>query len=152
MSLANPDRVVAACKAGSKKQLLGDLARVAAEVIGLHERQIFDVLVERERLGSTGMGAGVAIPHGKIVGLDRVYEFFARLERPIDFESIDNQPVDLVYVLLAPADAGADHLKALARVSRLLRDVPTCAKLRGTEGEAALISVLTAPHAESSAA
>ncbi len=150
--LAHPNRVLAAHRCGSKKQLLLDLAKVAAEVAGVHERQVFDILVERERLGSTGMGQGVAIPHGKLPGLDRVIEVFARIEKPVDFESIDGQPVDLVYLLLAPAAAGADHLKALARVSRLLRDPATCAKLRGTDTEAALTSVLTAPHAISNAA
>lgn len=152
MTLAHPDRVLPALRTGSKKQVLADLAKMAAEVTGLHERQIFDVLVERERLGSTGMGAGIAIPHGKIAGLTRVYEIFARMEKPVDFESLDNQPVDLVYLLLAPADAGADHLTALARVSRLLRDGVTCAKLRGSESEAALMSVLTAQYPVSNAA
>lgn len=152
MTLANPDRVVADLKAGSKKQLLSELSRVAAEVAGLHERQVFDVLVERERLGSTGLGNGIAIPHGRIAGLTRVYEVFARVHTPVDFESLDNQPVDLVYMLLAPADAGADHLKALSRVSRLLRDAPTCAKLRGSDSEAALTSVLIAPYPVSHAA
>jgi len=152
MVLANPDRVLAGLRSSSKKQLLVDLAKAAAEVTGLHERQIFDVLIERERLGSTGMGHGIAIPHGKIAGLDRVYELFARVEKPVDFESLDNQPVDLVYLLLAPAEAGADHLKALARVSRLLRDGATCAKLRGSDSEAALASVLTAQYPASNAA
>jgi len=152
MTLANPDRVLASLRGGSKKQILGDLAKAAAEATGLHERQIFDVLVERERLGSTGMGNGIAIPHGKIIGLDRVYEVFARVEKPVDFDSIDGQPVDLVYLLLAPAEAGADHLKALARVSRLLRDPATCAKLRGSDSEAALTSVLTAQYPASHAA
>ena len=152
MTLANPDRVLAALRTGSKKQVLGDLAKAAAEVTGLHERQIFDVLVERERLGSTGMGNGIAIPHGKIPGLNRVYEVFARMDKAVDFESMDNQPVDLVYLLLAPAEAGADHLKALARVSRLLRDPATCAKLRGSDSEAALTSVLTAQYPMSNAA
>lgn len=152
MSLANPDRVLAALRTGSKKQILADLAKAAAEVTGLHERQIFDVLVERERLGSTGMGNGIAIPHGKLAGLDRVYEIFARMEKPVDFEFIDNQPVDLVYLLLAPAEAGADHLKALARVSRLLRDGATCAKLRGSDSEEALTLVLTAQYPVSNAA
>ncbi len=146
MTLAHPDRVIADLRAGSKKQLLSELSRVAGEVADLHERQIFDVLVERERLGSTGLGHGIAIPHGRIAGLSRVYEIFARVHTPVDFESLDNQPVDLIYLLLAPAEAGADHLKALARVSRLLRDAPTCAKLRGSDSVAALTSVLTAPY------
>jgi PTS system nitrogen regulatory IIA component len=152
MTLAHPDAVLADLRAGSKKQVLADLAKAAAEIAGVHERVIFDVLVERERLGSTGLGNGIAIPHGRIPGITRVYELFARLNTPVDFESLDNQPVDLIYMLLAPTDAGADHLKALARVSRLLRDGPTCAKLRGSDSEAALTSVLTAPYPVSHAA
>jgi PTS system nitrogen regulatory IIA component len=152
MSLAHPDRVLCGVRAGSKKQLLAELSHAAAEVTGLHERQIFDVLVERERLGSTGMGSGIAIPHGKIAGLDRVYELFACTEKPVDFEALDGQPVDLVYLLLAPAEAGADHLQALSRVSRLLRDAPTCAKLRGSDTVEALTVVLTAPGSSSNAA
>lgn len=152
MTLAHPDRVLVSLRTGSKKQVLADLAKAVAEVAGVHERQVFDVLVERERLGSTAMGGGIAIPHGRIAGLDRVYEIFARMEKPVDFESLDNQPVDLVYLLLAPAEAGADHLKALARVSRLLRDASTCAKLRGSDSEAALTSVLTAQYPASHAA
>jgi len=137
-----PDRVLSNLKIGSKKQLLQELSKIGAELTGLHERQVFDTLVERERLGSTGMGAGVAIPHGRLEGITRVYEVFAKVERGVDFESIDGQPVDLVYLLLAPQEAGADHLKALARVSRLLRDSATVAKLRGTDSEEALLSVL----------
>ena len=152
VTLAHPDRVVANLRVGSKKQALADLSKLVAEMAGLHERQVFDVLVERERLGSTGIGNGIAIPHGRITGLDRVYEVFARLEKPVDFESLDSKPVDLIYLLLAPADAGADHLKALARVSRLLRDAPTCAKLRDSDSDAALMSVLTAPYPASHAA
>lgn len=152
MTLAHPDKVLADLRAGSKKQVLADLAKAAAEIAGVHERVIFDILVERERLGSTGLGNGIAIPHGRIPGITRVYELFARLGTPVDFEALDNQPVDLIYLLLAPSDAGADHLKALARVSRLLRDGPTCAKLRGSDSEAALTSVLTAPYPISHAA
>ncbi len=148
----HPDRVIAGLKATSKKQLLTELARVAGEVTGIHERQIFDTLVERERLGSTGLGAGIAIPHGKLSGLNRVVEIFATLEKPTDFESIDSQPVDLVYLLLAPAEAGADHLKALARVSRLLRDQSICAKLRGSDTVEALTLVLGSASQASHAA
>lgn len=150
--MQQPDRVVASLKATSKKQLLGEMARLAAEVAGVHERQIFDVLVERERLGSTGLGAGIAIPHGKLAGLTRVIEVFATVEKPVDYESIDSQPVDLVYLLLAPAEAGADHLKALARVSRLLRDQAICAKLRGSDTAEALALVLGSAAQASNAA
>jgi PTS system nitrogen regulatory IIA component len=100
-------------------------------------------LIERERLGTTGVGNGIAIPHGKLSNLDRLYGLFARLERPVDFNAIDEKPVDLIFLLLAPETAGADHLKALARVSRLLRDASICEKLRGTETSDALYALLT---------
>jgi len=135
--------VVANLHATSKKQAIQDLARKAADITGLHERAIFDVLMERERLGTTGVGNGIAIPHGKLANLDKLYGLFARLEKPIDFQSIDEQPVDLIFLLLAPESAGADHLKALARVSRLLRDKTVCEKLRGTEQAEALFALLT---------
>ena len=141
--LLTPDSVIPRLRATSKKQALQELSKRAAEVSGLSERQIFDVLLERERLGTTGVGNGIAIPHGKLPGLSRLYGLFARLEHPVDFDSIDEQPVDLIFVLLAPEAAGADHLKALARVSRLLRDRSTCEKLRGSESADALYAVLT---------
>ena len=138
-----PEGVVANLKATSKKQALQDLAKRAAEVSGLHERAIFDVLMERERLGTTGGGNGSAIPHGKLASLDRLHGLFARLEQPIDFHAIDERPVDLIFVLLAPENAGADHLKALARSSRLLRNNGICDKLRGTDSAEALFAILT---------
>ena len=138
-----PEGVVADLKATSKKQALQDLAKRAAEVSGLHERAIFDVLMERERLGTTGVGNGIAIPHGKLASLDRIHGLFARLEQPIDFHAIDERPVDLIFVLLAPENAGADHLKALARISRLLRNNGICDKLRGTDSAEALFAILT---------
>jgi len=138
-----PEGVVADLKATSKKQALQDLAKRAAEVSGLHERAIFDVLMERERLGTTGVGNGIAIPHGKLASLDRLHGLFARLEQPIDFHAIDERPVDLIFVLLAPENAGADHLKALARISRLLRNNGICDKLRGTDSAEALFAILT---------
>jgi PTS system nitrogen regulatory IIA component len=138
-----PGGVSADLKATSKKQALQDLARRASEVSDLPERAVFDVLMERERLGTTGVGNGIAIPHGKLPGLDRLHGFFARLNQPIDFQAIDERPVDLIFVLLAPETAGADHLKALARISRLLRDQSICEKLRGTDGAEALYAILT---------
>ena len=99
--------------------------------------------MDRERLGTTGVGSGIAIPHGKLPELDRLYGIFARLEKPVDFQSIDDRPVDLIFVLLAPEEAGADHLKALARVSRLLRDHDVCDKLRGTSETDALYAIMT---------
>lgn len=141
--LITPAAVIPNLRATSKKQALQDLAKKAADLTGLAERAVFDVLLERERLGTTGVGNGIAIPHGKLNELDRLYGVFARLERPINFDSIDEQPVDLIFLLLAPESAGADHLKALARVSRLLRDKGVCEKLRGTENADALYALLT---------
>ena len=143
--------VLANLKVGSKKQLLQELAAVAAKETGIHERTIFDVLLERERLGSTGVGKGIAIPHGKLSDIDRLYGVFARLPSAVDFEAIDEQPVDLIFLLLAPADAGADHLKALARISRLLRADDVCTRLRGSEHAEALFALPT-PTAETPAA
>jgi PTS system nitrogen regulatory IIA component len=141
--LLGPGRVIAAMRGGSKKQVLQELARRAATQSGLHERAIFDKLWERERIGSTGMGMGTAIPHARIGGLSKPFGLFARLEKPIDFEAVDERPVDLIFVLLTPEDAGADHLKALARISRLFRDRAMCEKLRGTDNVDALTALLT---------
>ena len=141
--LIGPNAVVANLRVTSKKQALQELAKRAAELTGQPERAIFEVLIERERLGTTGVGNGIAIPHGKLADLDRLYGLFARIETPIDFDAIDEQPVDLICVLLAPETAGADHLKALARVSRLLRDRVVCDKLRGTDSAEAIRALLT---------
>ena len=141
--LITPAAVIPNLRATSKKQALQDLAKKAAELTGQSERAVFEVLLERERLGTTGVGNGIAIPHGKLPSLGRLYGLFARLERPIHFESIDEQPVDLIFLLLAPESAGADHLKALARVSRLLRDKGVCEKLRGTDNADGLFALLT---------
>jgi len=141
--LISSDTVIANLHATSKKQVLQELSRRAADLTGEHERAIFDVLMERERLGTTGVGSGIAIPHGKLQSLDKLYGMFARLEQPVDFQAIDERPVDLIFLLLAPESAGADHLKALARVSRVLRDQKICEKLRGTETPDALFAILT---------
>ena len=143
IDLITPESVIYDLRASSKKQALQDLAEKAAEITGQHERAIFDVLMERERLGTTGVGNGIAIPHGKLPNLDCLYGVFARLGEPVDFQAIDDLPVDLVFLLLAPESAGADHLKALARVSRLLRDKGTCEKLRGSDNADALYALLT---------
>ena len=135
--------VIPSLRATSKKQALQELAHRSQELLGLPERAVFDVLMERERLGTTGIGNGIAIPHGKPAGIQHLSGIFARLERAIDFESIDEQPVDLIFLLLAPESAGADHLKALARVSRLLRDKSVCDKLRTADSADALYAVLT---------
>ncbi len=142
IDLLTPESVVPAMKATCKKQALQELSRRGAKATGLDDRRIFDVLLERERLGTTGVGSGIAIPHGKLSELDRVNGVFARLEEPIDFDAVDDQPVDLLFLLLAPEDAGADHLKALARVSRLLRDRAMCEKLRGSANRDALYALL----------
>jgi len=141
--LITPARIIASLKAPTKKQILQELAKRAAELTGLHERVIFDVLLERERLGTTGIGGGIAIPHGKLGEIKELFGLFARLDEPVDFEAIDDQPVDLVFLLLAPEGAGADHLKALARISRLLRDKSTCEKLRGADQADAIYALLT---------
>lgn len=140
--LIKPDHVIAKLRATSKKQALQDLAKRAAEITGQPERALFSTLMKRERLGTTGVGNGIAIPHGKLATLDKLYGLFARLDQPIDFDAIDDRPVDLIFLLLAPESSGADHLKALARVSRLLRDKPTCEKLRGTDDAEALYALL----------
>src|SRR3954454_12484045 len=120
--LVAPHAIIPTLKVNGKKQTLQELAAKAAELSGQNERTIFDILLQREKLGSTGVGNGIAIPHGKMPKLTKLFGLFARLDRPVDFESLDGQPVDLVFLLLAPEGAGADHLKALARVARLLRD------------------------------
>jgi len=141
--LLHPEGIIPSLRVSSKKQALQELAAKAAAITGVDERRISDVLLERERLGTTGVGRGIAIPHGKLSQLDRLYGIFARLEEPIDFDAIDDEPVDLIFLLLAPESAGADHLKALARISRLLRDPTVCAKLRGSDQADALYALLT---------
>jgi PTS system nitrogen regulatory IIA component len=149
--ILDTEGVVAKLPANSKKQALQEFAKRAARITGLQERAIFGVLLERERLGTTGVGNGIAIPHGKLPELKKLCGLFARLEKPIDFEAVDDQPVDLIFLLLAPVGAGADHLKALARVSRLLRDRAICEKLRGSDEPDALYSLLTEPAASHAA-
>ena len=143
----SPDGVVANLKANGKKQALQELAARAAALTGQNERSVFEVLLQREKLGTTAVGYGVAIPHGKLPKLEKLFGFFARLERPIDFEAMDGQPVDLIFLLLAPEGAGADHLKALARIARLLRDQDVAKKLRASRDAQAIYSVLALPPA-----
>ena len=114
-------------------------------------KPINDILSEREKLGSTGMGQGIAIPHGRVPGVERMTGLFAQLDHPVDFDAMDDQPVDLVFLLLAPEGAGADHLKALARVSRLLRNHSICEKLRAAPQAATLYALLTEPSAAQAA-
>ncbi len=141
--LISADAILPKLKAASKKQALQEMSEVAAKLTGMPERQIFEVLLERERLGTTGVGQGIAIPHGKLAKLNHIYGVFARLEQPVDFDSLDERPVDLIFLLLAPESAGADHLKALAKVSRLLRDRKVCEKLRSTDSIDAIYALLT---------
>jgi PTS system nitrogen regulatory IIA component len=133
-----PGAVAAALPVSGKKPLFQALGAIAERVYGIDQLKVVERLTERERLGSTGFGGGVAIPHGKIDGLDRVVAIFAQLAQPIEFAAVDDMPVDLVFMLLSPVDAGADHLKALAQVSRALRDRAFVAKLRGAASDDAL--------------
>ncbi len=150
--LITPESVIPSLRAQSKKQLLQEVALHASKITNIDQRKIFDTLLQRERLGSTGIGQGIAIPHGKLPNLDRIVCFFVRLEHPIEFDSIDDQPVDLIFLLLAPESAGADHLKALARISRLLREPAAIEKIRTSENSSSLFAVLTEPIASHHAA
>ena len=141
--LVAPNAVIPALKVNSKKQVIQELAAKAAKLTDQNERTVFETLLQREKLGSTGIGNGVAIPHGKLAKLHKLFVLFARLDRPVDFDALDGQPVDLVFLLLAPEAAGADHLKALARVARLLRDRDVSRKLRESRDAEALYAVLT---------
>jgi PTS system nitrogen regulatory IIA component len=143
-SILAPGMLAGALKANSKKQLLQELSALAARGSGLNEREIYDSLLQRERLGSTGIGNGIAIPHGRFAELKQLVGVFARLDKPVDFESVDGVAVDLVFVLLAPEGAGADHLQGLARIARLLRTPAAVQALRATRDPAALYSILTA--------
>ncbi len=138
-------------KVTSKKRLMQEIAEMAQDVCGLTSKETFNALQERELLGPTGMGRGVAIPHARMPGLNNVIGLFIKLDKPIEFEAVDKEPVDLVFALFAPENAGAEHLKALARVSRTLRDPDTCAKLRSTEEPSAIYAILTEPRASQAA-
>jgi PTS system nitrogen regulatory IIA component len=144
--LVAPNAILPALKVNGKKQALHELAARAAALSGQNERAIFDILMQREKLGSTAVGNGIAIPHGKMPNLTRLFGLFARLDRPVDFEALDGLPVDLIFLLLAP-EGGADHLKALARVARLLRDSTIARKLRASHDAEALYAVLAMPSA-----
>jgi nitrogen PTS system EIIA component len=150
--LIAPEAVIASLKTKNKKQLLQELSARAARLTGLSERDIADVLWQRERLGSTGLGLGVAIPHAKLGGVKGIVGIFARLAVPVNFDAVDGEPVDIVVLLLAPEGAGADHLKALARISRLLRDSQAVEKLRASKDAAAIHAVLTEQETSSHAA
>jgi PTS system nitrogen regulatory IIA component len=141
--IVNAEAVRFSSQTSSKKRLLQEISEQAASVYGLDASEVVAALTEREKLGSTGVGRGVAIPHARFDGLDRVYGFFTRLEKPVDFDSMDRQPVDLIFTILAPQKEGAEHLKALALVSRTLRSENTCSKLRANDDAAALYALLT---------
>ncbi len=149
--LITPEAILPSLRVNSKKQLMQELSERAAIVAGLLPREVFDALLQRERLGSTGTGNGVAIPHGKLAKCKNIFGIFARLEKPIEFDAIDGAPVDLVFMLIAPEASGADHLKALARIARVFRDPAITAKLRATRDSAALYSVLTQEPASNAA-
>jgi nitrogen PTS system EIIA component len=146
-----PGAVIAALVAPNKKALFQALGSMAERIHDVDSALVIERLTERERLGSTGFGGGIAIPHGKIDGLDHVVGLFARLAQPVDFSSIDDEPVDLVFMLLSPTDAGAAHLKALAQVSRVLRDKAFVAKLRGAATDDALFALFDTGEARDAA-
>ena len=147
ISLLPQEGVVCDLRATSKKQVLQTLARRAADLTGLDERDVLSKLIEREKLGSTGMGDGVAIPHARLAGLDKAVGVFAKLAPPIDFDSPDHVPVDLIFVLIAPESGANEHLQALARISRALGDTDLRAKLRGADSADALFILLTGTKA-----
>lgn len=143
LEFLDPAAITPCLRSSSKKQALHDISVQASRLVGREDREIFDTLLQRERLGSTGIGEGIAIPHGKLPKLDRLFGLFARLEKPIDFESLDGEPVDMMFLLLAPEGAGADHLKALARIARMLREPGIHERIRTARDASALYAVLT---------
>jgi PTS system nitrogen regulatory IIA component len=143
LEFLTPEAVAPGVRASGKKQLLQELSAQAAPLAGLEERQVFETLLQRERLGSTGIGEGIAIPHCKIPGLARLFGLVARLEKPVEFEALDGQPVEIVFLLLAPEGAGADHLKALARVARVLREPGIRDRIRAARDANAIYAILS---------
>ena len=144
-NLLAADGIIAPLKATSKKHALQELATIAAERTGLDQREIFNTLLQRERLGSTGLGRGIAVPHVKLAGMRQILCLFARLEEAVDYESHDNEPVDLMFLLLAPDHASGDHLKALASISRVVREPSVLDALRGAPDVASLRLALARP-------
>lgn len=135
----------------SKKRLLQEIAEIVSGLVGIEAGSLFDALQERESLGPTGVGNGVALPHARVAGLSRVVGVFLRIEKPLAFDAVDRQPVDLVFALFAPEESGVDHLKALALVSRKLRNATVCTKLRANDDPATLYAVLTEGEATQAA-
>lgn len=148
--LLSADAIIPVLRGNTKKAVLQEMCERAGSVSGLPSRAIYDAVLQRERLGSTGVGRGVAIPHGKLTDCTRIFGVFARLDRPIDFDALDGEPVDLAFLLVAPESAGADHLKALARIARLFREAPVTGKLRTVRDTSSLFSILTAHPASPS--
>ncbi len=140
-----PEDAIAGLRTAGKAQLLRDLAGRAAPAVMVAAPAILDALLAREKLGSTGLGQGIALPHARIEGVRRLFGLFAHLERPIDFAAIDDKPVDLVFLLLIPAGAGAEHLAALATISRRLRDKEVLRLVRSAQDQRALFNALTGP-------
>ncbi|MCJ2034104.1 PTS IIA-like nitrogen regulatory protein PtsN [Methylobacterium sp. J-068] len=152
LEFLSPDSVVSSLRARTKKAMLQELSiQAVRQLPALDEREVFETLLQRERLGSTGIGDGVAIPHGKLPGLDRLFGLVARLEKPLDFDALDGQPVDIAFLLLAPEGAGADHLKALAQVARLLREPGILERIRAARDASALYALLTHTSASQAA-
>lgn len=150
VDLLTSEAILPSLKANTKKQALQELSEKAAEISGLPAREIFDALLQRERLGSTSIGNGIAIPHGKLARIKTIFGIFARLERPIEFDALDGAPVDLIFLLITPESSGADHLKALACAARVLRDPGVVATIRSTRDASALYSIIadtSKPHA-----
>jgi len=147
----SPEAVLPALRVSGKKQALHELAASSARLTGLEERMIYETLLQRERLGSTGIGEGIAIPHGKFPKLDHLFGLLARLDRPIDFEALDSQPVDVLFLLLAPEGAWADHLRALARVARVLREPGLLDRVRSARDADALYAIITQTSAPQAA-
>ena len=143
LDFLDPQAVLPALRVNGKKQALQELASHAARITGITDTAIYEALLQRERLGSTGIGEGIAIPHGKLPGLTRIFGLVARLEKPVDFAALDAQPVDVLFLLLAPEGAGADHLKALARVARVLREPGLIERVRATRDANALYAIMT---------
>ncbi|MCQ0989517.1 PTS IIA-like nitrogen regulatory protein PtsN [Jiella marina] len=150
-TLIDPDAILPALRANSKKQVLQEMAAKAAEITGLPEREIFETILGREKLGSTAVGNGIAIPHGKLAALDKIVGIFARLSRPADFDALDDQPVDIVFLLLAPEGAGADHLKALSKVARLLRSREIVDEIRDSTDGRTIYALMTNAMAKNAA-
>lgn len=150
--ILDPDSVLCDLKAQNKKQILHELAEGLSAHCSAEPRLIFDALLQREKLGSTGLGGGIAVPHGRLPSISRVHGLFARLATPVDFDSVDGEPVDIIFALISPDHAGADHLTALARVSRLLRDQKILSKLRGTRSKEGLYAIITEPPASTATA